>query len=172
MSQNGSTWTADQNLDISFRLFRKVFNTGITASAQFLIDKPIANVEYDLINMVTSQVTMANTSVDYTFLSEKAITGGLTNFRSIVPLSDYSMNDGDGRRVLNPTTGNPSLIVKATMSTLNPDISPFLDITRFGGIFVDNTINDLPLQNEDFIIETGGTGYANSSDVTVTITGG
>ena len=172
MSQNGSTWTADQNLDISFRLFRKVFNTGITASAQFLIDKPIANVEYDLINMVTSQVTMANTSVDYTFLSEKAITGGLTNFRSIVPLSDYSMNDGDGRRVLNPTTGNTSLIVKATMSTLNPDISPFLDITRFGGIFVDNTINDLPLQNEDFIIETGGTGYANSSDVTVTITGG
>ena len=172
MSQNGSTWTADQNMDISFRLFRKVFDTSTSATAQFLVDKPSANVEYDLMNMITSQVTMANTSVNYTFLSEKATTGGLTNFRSIVPLSDYSMNDGDGRRVLNPTTGNTSLIVKATMSTLNSDISPFLDITRFGGIFVDNTINDLPLQNTDFVIESGGTGYANSSDVTVTITGG
>jgi len=172
MSQNGSTWTADQNLDISFRLFRKVFDTGTPAVAQFLVDTPSANVKYDLLNLITSQVTMANTSVNYTFLSEKDTIGGLTTFKPIVPLSDYSMNDGDGSRVLNPTTGNTSLILKATMSTLNPDISPFLDITRFGGIFVENTINNLPLQNTDFVIEANGTGYANSSDVTVTITGG
>lgn len=171
MSQNGSTWTADQNMDISFRLFRKVFNTSTPATAQFLVNAPSSNVAYDLVNLVSSQVTMANTSINYTFLSEKS-TGGLTSYKTIVPGQNYSMNDGDGRRVLNSTTGNTTMILKASLSTVNSDVSPFVDITRFGGIFVDNTIDNLPLKSEDFVIEAGGTGYANSADVTVTISGG
>jgi len=171
MSQNGSTWTADQNMDISFRLFRKVFDTSTSATAQFTVNAPSSNVAYDLVNFITSEVSMANTSINYTFLSEK-VTGGLTSFKSIISNEDYSMNDGDGRRVLNSTTGNTTLLLKASMSTVNPDVSPFLDITRYGGIFVDNTINALPLKSEDFVIETGGSGYANSADVTVTFSGG
>jgi hypothetical protein len=58
------------------------------------------------------------------------------------------------------------------MSTTNEDISPILDINRFGGIFVDNNINDLPLINSGFTIANSGSAYANSADVTVTITGG
>jgi hypothetical protein len=170
MSQNGSTWSADQNLDIQFRIYRKVFNTS-TATAQFLIDKPSANVFYDLAHLITSEVTMANTSLSYSFLSEKS-TGGLVSYKTINTREDYTMDDGDGRRVLNPTTGNISFILKTSMSTNNPDISPVLDITRFGSIFVDNYINDLPLINSGFVIANSGSGYANSSDVTVTITGG
>ncbi len=169
-SQNGSTWTADQNLDIMFRIYRKVFST-TPATTQFLIDKPSSNVAFDLLHTITSDVTMANTSVNYSFLSEKA-TGGLTSYIPINPKEDYTMDDGNGRRVLNPTTGNTSFIVKATLSTLNSDISPIIDITRMGGIFVDNDINQLPLINSGFVIANGGTGYANSADVTVTITGG
>ena len=169
-SQNGSTWTADQNLDIMFRIYRKVFST-TPATTQFLIDKPSANIAYDLAHLITSQVTMVNTSVSYAFSSEKT-TGGLTSFKTINPLEDYTMNDGDGRRVLNPTKGNTSFILRATMSTTNEDISPILDINRFGGIFVDNNINDLPLINSGFTIANSGSAYANSADVTVTITGG
>jgi hypothetical protein len=169
-SQNGSTWSADQNLDIMFRIFRKVFST-TPATARFLIDKPSANIAYDLAHLITSQVTMVNTSVSYAFSSEKS-TGGITSFKSINPLEDYTMNDGDGRRVLNPTTGNNSFILRATISTSNESISPILDITRFGGIFVDNNINDLPLINSGFVIANSGSAYANSADVTVTITGG
>ena len=170
MSQNGSTWSADQNLDIMFRIYRKVFST-TPATAQFLIDKPSSNVAFDLVNLISSEVSMAETSVSYSFLSEKS-TGGLTSYKAINPLEDYTMDDGDGRRVLNPTTGNTSFIVRAAISTLNTDISPILDITRFGGIFVDNTINDLPLINSGFVIANSGTAYANSADVTVTISGG
>jgi hypothetical protein len=169
-SQNGSTWSADQNLDIMFRIYRKVFST-TPATTQFLIDKPSANIAYDLAHLITSQVTMVNTSVSYAFSSEKT-TGGLTSFKTINPLEDYTMNDGDGRRVLNPTKGNTSFILRATMSTTNEDISPILDINRFGGIFVDNNINDLPLINSGFTIANSGSAYANSADVTVTITGG
>jgi hypothetical protein len=170
MSQNGSTWTADQNLDIMFRISRKVFST-TPATAQFLIDKPSSNLAFDLVDLITSEVSMANTSVSYTFLSEKS-TSGLTSFKPINPLEDYTMNDGDGRRVLNPATGNTSFIVKASISTSNPNISPILDITRFGAIFVDNNINNLPLINSGFVIANSGSSYANSADVTVTISGG
>ena len=169
MSQNGSTWTADQNLDISFRLYRKTFSG--SATCQFTVNAPSSNVNYDLVNFVTSQVSMANTSISYNFLSEKA-SGGLTGYAPVTTLSDYPMTDGYGRRVLNPTTGNTTLLLKATMSTLNPAVSPFLDTTRFGGIFVENTIDNLSLKDVDFVIETGGSSYANSADVTVTITGG
>jgi hypothetical protein len=153
-----------------FRIYRKVFST-TPATAQFLIDKPSANLAFDLTHLITSQVTMVNTSVSYAFSSEKT-TGGLTSFKTINPLEDYTMNDGDGRRVLNPTKGNTSFILRATMSTTNEDISPILDINRFGGIFVDNNINDLPLINSGFTIANSGSAYANSADVTVTITGG
>ena len=169
-SQNGSTWSADQNLDIMFRIYKKIFSTS-PATTQFLIDKPSSNLAYDLIHTITSDVAMANTTLNYSFLSEKS-TGGLTSFITINPKEDYSMDDGNGRRVLNTTTGNTTFILKATISTSNPDVSPILDITRFGTIFVDNYINNLPLLNSGFLIANSGSGYANSADVTVSFSGG
>lgn len=56
------------------------------------------------------------------------------------------------------------------MSTINPQVSPVLDLTRFSGIFVENILNNLPLSNNDFYITNAGTGY--SVNTTVTITGG
>jgi hypothetical protein len=47
-----------------------------------------------------------------------------------------------------------------------------LDTTRFGTILVDNYINALPLLNTGFLIANSGNAYANSADVTVTISGG
>jgi hypothetical protein len=82
------------------------------------------------------------------------------------------MDDASGRRVLNPTTGNTSYILKATMSTTNPDISPTLDITRFGVILVDNYINNLPLLNSNFAITTIGSGYTGNTAVTISGGGG
>ena len=170
LSQNGSTWTADQNMDMQFRIYRKVFDTS-PATVEFLVNKPNANLYYDLAHLTTTEVTMSNTSLSYSFLSEKE-TGGLTSFKTITPKEDYTMDDGDGRRILNPNTGDTTFILKTVMSTSNPAISPFLDITRFSSIFVDNWINDLPLINSGFVIANSGSSYANSTDVTVSITGG
>ena len=169
-SQNGSTWTADENMDMMFRLYRKEFSTS-QSTLQFLVDKPSSNVVFDLLNLTTSQVSLANTTVDYSFLSEKA-TGGTTNYYSINTNENYPMVDGDGRRVLNPTTGNTSFILKATMSTSNPHISPIIDTTRFGGIFVENIINALPLLNTGFTITTAGSGYTANANVTISGGGG
>jgi len=170
-SQNGSTWTADQNLDIMFGIYKKVFST-TPATAQFLIQAPSGNTAYDVIHAITSEITMANTTVNYSFSSERATVGGITGFKNINSKEDYIMDDGDGRRVLNSSTGNTTFIFKAAISTRNPDITPVIDITRFGGIFIENIINNLPLSNSDFVITTLGTGYTGNTGVTITGGGG
>ena len=171
LSQNGSTWTAEQNSDLMFRLYRYTFNTG-AVTAKFQVDVPSANTPYDLMNLMTSEVILGNTSLSYSFASEKDTTGGIVTSIPITPYTDYLMTDGYGRRVLNPSTGNTSMVVTATMSTSNPDISPILDTSRFGSIFVENIINGLPLSNSDIIITNAGTKYGPNGSVTITISGG
>jgi hypothetical protein len=170
LSQNGSTWTADQNSDMMFRLFRYVFSTD-PVTAKFSIAYPSSNTVYDLTHLITSDVVVANTTLSYSFKSEKS-TGGLTSYLPITPLTDYSMNDGNDRRVLNPTTGNATFQLLATMQTTNPDISPMLDTSRYGIIAVENIINDLPLSNSGITLTSGGTGYSTNANAVVTITGG
>jgi hypothetical protein len=169
-SQNGSTWTADENMDMMFRLFRKEFSTS-QSTLQFLVDKPSSNVVFDLLNLTTSEIAFANTSVSYSFLSEKS-SGGTTDYYNINPSEDYAMTDINGRRVLNPTSGNNTFILKATMSTTNPHISPIIDTTRYGGLFVENIINALPLLNTGFAITTSGSGYTGNTAVTISGGGG
>ena len=169
LSQNGSTWTADQNSDLMFRLFRRNFSTS-TATAQFKLIAPSSNVAYDLVHLITGDLSIANTTLNYQFNSVVDATGAAAGLKSITPQEDYEMRDGLGRRVL--TTSNNSFIVRASMTTANPVISPIIDTTRMGIIAVENIINNLPLRNNDITIVSGGTGYANAADVTVTITGG
>ena len=169
LSQNGSTWTADQNSDLMFRLFRKNFSTS-SAVAQFTVLPPSGNVAYDLVHLITGDLTIANTILNYQFNSIINSTGAAAGLKAITPQQDYQMEDDLGRRVL--TTSNTSYILRASMSTLNSVVSPVIDVTRMGLIVVENIINDLPLRNNDVTIVSGGTGYANSADITVTITGG
>jgi hypothetical protein len=169
LSQNGSTWTADQNSDMLFRIFRSVFSS-TPAQLRFRAIAPSANVPYDLMHLITNDVVISNTSVSYQFNSIIDNGGGSAGLKPITPLKDYYMDDGSGRRVI--TTSNNSLIVNATLTSLNPAVTPVVDSTRFGALTIRNIINDLPLRNSEVFVTSSGTGYANTSDVTVTITGG
>jgi hypothetical protein len=171
LSQNGSTWTADQNSDMMFRLFRYQFSAN-PVNAQFLVDFPETTpTPYDLTHLITSDVSVANTVLGYQFNSE-TLTAGYVGYKPINPLTDYDMNDGIGTRVLNPTNGDQTFILNALMQTTNSDVSPFIDISRLGFLVVNNRLNNLELSNNQIVIIDGGSGYANSSDVIVTITGG
>jgi hypothetical protein len=169
LSQNGSTWTADQTSDMLFRIYRNVFSTA-PATLQFNVVAPSSNVPYDLMHLITNDLTIANTSVAYTFNSTRDGLGSKTGFLPITQLRNYTMDDGFGRRVI--TGANTSLVLKATMATLNPAVTPVVDTSRCGAILVQNIINNLPLSNSGIFVTSRGTGYANTTDVTVTITGG
>jgi hypothetical protein len=171
LSQNGSTWTAEQNADLMFRLFRYTFSTAST-QAQFNVNYPAANTAFDLMHVIAAGISVENTSITYQFNSEKDTTGGKTGFLPFTPLTDYPMTDGFGRRVLNPTTGNTTFSIKATMSTSNPDVAPFIDTSRINLFAIENIINDLPLSNSDIVLSSGGTAYSTNANAVVTITGG
>ena len=170
LSQNGSTWTADQSSDLMFRMFRYRFDQ-VSSDLRFLINYPEGVINYDLVNIITNDIVTQNTVINYQFNSQ-TLSEDYAGFREVIPLSDYTMDDGAGTRVLLPASGNTTFELAAALSTLNPDISPFIDVTRLGILGVQNRINNLELSNSDIQVVNAGSGYANSADVTVTISGG
>jgi hypothetical protein len=172
LSQNGSTWTADQNSDMMFRLFRYTFSTSPTV-ASFLIDYPKTSATpYDLTHLITGDVVMANTSLNYQFDSETISAGGYVGYQPIAPLTDYDMNDGYGTRILNPNTGASTFQLTADLNNLSSEISPFIDTSRMGFLAVNNRINNLQLSNNLIVMTNVGSGYVNPNDITVVISGG
>ena len=177
LSQNGSTWTADQNSDMMFRMFRYSFSTSPTF-AEFIMEYPdTAATPYDLTHLVAGEVVMANTSLSYQFNSEQfnseALSAGYVGYQPISPSTDYDMNvDGFGTRVFNPATGNTTFLLRATLDNSTSLVTPFLDISRIGFIAVNNIINNLGLSNNNIVVANTGSAYANTDDVTITITGG
>ena len=163
LSQNGSTWTPDQNLDMMFRVNRNQYST--TPSQVVFhanMSNTASNISYDLINLMTGELILPGTSVTYKFASERdAPYGGTVGYKSIVPLENYIVNDGERRRVLNPTTGNTTFKVLATLATTDTAISPYIDAARFNLLTVENRINNLPLSNDQIVIANTGSGMVN-----------
>jgi hypothetical protein len=170
LSQNGSTWTADQNSDMMFQLYRNNF-TDDSASVRFLVDYPNSNTKYDTIQLLTAEVSMTNTSISYQFNSELA-SGGFAGLKQISPFKNYELNGLNETRVLSPTSGNSTFVLQGSLTTLSSAVSPMIDVSRIGLIAIKNRINNLELSNSDIVISNTGSGYANSADVTVTISGG
>jgi len=171
LSQNGSTWTADQNSDLQFQIFRRRFNSNENAQLLFQVTSPEDAQNYDLAQLITQHVTTTNTSINYTFNSQ-TLTASYTGYQAIIPHTDYAMGDGYGTRQLVPATGNTTFLLKSLMSTINPDISPFIDTTKMGFIGVNNVVDNLELANDDIQVTSAGTGYSNTSNLVITISGG
>ena len=171
LSQNGSTWTADQNSDMMFKMFRYDFSTSPSV-AKFVVDYPeTSSTPYDLTHLITGDVVIDNTSLNYSFNSE-TLSGSYVLNRPIQSASDYDMNDGFGTRVFNPTTGETTFVLNAALNNSSTEVSPFIDVSRMGFLAVHNRINNLELSNNNITLISGGSGYANAADVTITITGG
>ena len=174
MSQNGSTWTADQWSDMMFRMFRYSFSTS-PSYAQFLIDYPETSATpYDLTHLIAGDLALPNTSLSYSFTSEKwnpdTSTYSPVGEQPINNLTNYDMSDdGIGTREL--AVGKPSTFtLKCGLNNINSDASPILDVSRMGFLCVTNIINGLPVSNNILTLVDGGAGY--TSKPTITISGG
>jgi hypothetical protein len=175
LSQNGSTWTADQTSDMMFQLYRSSFSTS-SATAQFHVSTPTTVVPYEVVHLITSDIVLANTSLSYQFNSEKADSSGFAGLTSITPLKNLEIYDGVGRKLSNTgnsTTGTSNTFtLVGTMAALSNDVSPVIDVSRMALLAIENEINNLGLSNSGVVVSNTGSGYANSADITVTISGG
>ena len=156
-SQNGSTWSTNQNIDMMFSLQKKVYS-GNYGYAYFETDtsKLTANAVYDLMQVMSTDVVLSNTSIEYNFSSQQDGTGTTHAFLPFIPNIDYKMVDGYGRRVLSTTAGNNTFILRTTLQSSNPDISPMIDITRLNLLAVENKINNLGISNSDIVVANVG----------------
>ena len=163
LSQNGSTWTPEQNLDMMFRVSRNEYSqTPSQIVFHANMSNTTSNVVYDLIHLMTGEMILPGTSVTYKFASERAAPyGGKVEYKPIIPLENYIVNDGERRRVLNPTTGNSTFKVIATLATTDSAISPYVDTNRFNLLTIENRINNLPLSNDQIVIANTGSGMMN-----------
>jgi len=170
LSQNGSTWTADQTSDMMFALYKKAYSTTTPGYAYFEVDmsQRSANALFDVMHVMSTDVVLANTTVDYQFSSEDTV-GVRHPYISFVPKLDYKMVDGYGRRSLNTASGNTTFTMRAVLSTANRDITPMIDKNRFNLLAIENRINNLQLKNNGFSITNPGSSYTSAS---VSITGG
>jgi len=171
-SQNSSTWTADQDTDLMFRLYKYEWDTTQQAEAIFTLDwadpqfKLTANANVDVMVLKTQDINFANTFLQHTFTS-KTKSGQSTGYVQIIPNMTTLMLDTAGSRVIEPTSVD-SFKVKATMRTRNADISPVLDVDRYFILPVENIINNLGISNSNIFMSNVGN-YSSATVPTVTI---
>ena len=167
LSQNGSTWTADQNADLMFSVQKRVFSNRI-GIANFEVDMTsnANDTVFDVMQLMSTDAKVNNTDIKYEFVSELD-SGSTQPLLEILPNQDYECNDSYGRRVLKKSTGNTTFQLRTTLTSSNPDVSPMIDITRLNLLTIENKINNLPLQNSGFVIVNQGSGYTGNAIVTI-----
>jgi len=138
-SQNASTWTADQGMDITFRLNKCKFSTTTPTTVILNSVAPANNVEYDVFYTTGENLQFADTSTLYSFKSTSNATGALDSaYRGYLLGSNYGM---DERKAIKSSTPS-SLKFNVVLSTTDTTISPVIDLERLSSVLIRNIINN------------------------------
>ena len=138
-SQNASTWSPDQNQDLTFVLNRAEFTTDATAEAVF--KDGVSDTEYkaDIIQIVPQEVKMNKTTTRWSVKLTNQSTGLLdTSFSNIIENTNYIL---DSPKKIGTTAG--SYVAKANLFSGSSHISPMIDIGRNSVITIENIVNNL-----------------------------
>lgn len=138
MSQNTRTWIAETQSDLSFRLYKCKFDTGVTGTAMFNIDNIDENFEVAMATLVSNVFTPERTNavLSYRWSSES----NFTVFNSYSDVFFSTLKEIRG----NPdgTTTNPSLELRIVLSTTSNAMTPLIDLEDTYGIFINNIVTN------------------------------
>jgi hypothetical protein len=189
-SQNGITYTPDDTKDLMFTINRCVFNTAASPSIDFLVPQGLygtkqieantlsgirntANVEYDELNVSTTDYVPTGTNISYTYRTTLENGGNLTTAKNINPGQfgtpidgSIKLNDFNGKRILDPNI-NTSFYLTATMRTLDNRITPILADDGLRLYTVKNAINNLSISNSVISVANSGTGFLSGANGTL-----
>ena len=136
VSQNGSTWTADQSSDLSFKLYYAQFDTTKTYEAVFNSEVPANRFDFEIVDLITQELDFNNTTtIEYSMRNQ--YNGTLD--ASYIPLLS---NKNTILKTYKNNTAYGDTVVKAKLSTLDKNISPVIDLDRMSMIMINNIIND------------------------------
>ena len=159
-SQNASTWDAIQLEDLTFNLYKCVFNA--SGSVSFYNQAPEGSLAADAIYTHISDLKLPNTEISYVHSYDSGAT-------TVSYTPDKNFRTDAGRITVGTTTGQYRLT--ASLGTSDTDISPI--IYNKSGIFspIENYIDNGELSSDDITIVDPGYYQDNiSATVPVTIT--
>lgn len=174
-SQNASAWTPIKGQMLMFVLNKAQFSL-VPSTIIFSVAAPVQNTFMDLTVLHSSDLTFPDANIAYAIKTTIESTGDpdasffeieanqLHNFGADLQNSSLA---SDRRRIVSAGNAN-STQVQATLSTLDPDISPMLNSERLSLITVTNLINNGSLANADISVTSPGN-HINAANIVVTI---
>jgi hypothetical protein len=151
-SQNGSTYTAYQDIDLMFRLNACDFVKDTTTEVVFENLAPSSNVEYDLMKVTTQELLFDGASTQYLYRLRDNSSGILdTEYTRFLQEENLVL---DTRKVVR-STGN-SIFIKSGLTTSDNTVSPMIDASRVSLVGVKNIINNCELSPNKFTIVDAG----------------
>lgn len=189
-AQNSSVWEPFPNQDLCFQLMKAKFKIDTPTTVDFTLREvpddlantenpgviynestaPTTNISMDALFFSSKDIIPANTKVNYTYSTTIKSSGQKVNFKELIPEETIEFDDNLGRRVITPN--NQSMIVRASISSTNEDITPLIDILKMNIISIENLINNGGIANSDIRLEFKGQDYSNAAQVAITIAGG
>lgn len=169
-SQNSTTWTAEQNQDLMFRLMRAQYDS-VTGSVEFVVNAPepiTANVPMDAFYVSSGNLVLPNTSISSYYYTTLA-TGDVEAYRPFQIENNVLFEDTLGRRMI--TSDSHSFKVLMYLNTAVPEISPLIDMERLNVLAIENYVGGLGLSTKDVVVTNSTSTFANSN-IIVTINGG
>tara|TARA_Y100001936_G_C16092055_1_gene687227 strand:- start:1997 stop:7621 length:5625 start_codon:yes stop_codon:yes gene_type:complete len=137
-SQNASTWSPDQNQDLSFRIHKADFTIGETANAIFKDSTASADVKADIIQVTPAEVRLNKTNIAWSVKMTGVTNNTLdTAYTPVIQLVNFQL---DTQKKI--TTTPNSYEERAQLSSLSKHISPVIDVKRNGVITIENIINN------------------------------
>ena len=143
-SQNASTWTPDQNQDLTFRIHKAEFTTGQTANAIFKDGTASADVKADIIQLTPAEVRLNKTNIAWGVKMTGNTSNVLdTSYQPVIQNTNFQLDTQ--RKIL--ATAN-SYHSRAQLTSSSKHISPVIDTQRNSVITIENIVNNLST-NED-----------------------
>ncbi len=138
-SQNASTWTPNQNQDLTFVMNRADYTINATAEAVFRNASNTPEVKADLVQIIPEEIVMNNTSIAWGIkMTDIATTTLDTDYTNVTQKTNYKL---PAQRRITTTAG--SYESKATLTSGSSHISPVIDTARNSVITIENLINNV-----------------------------
>ncbi len=138
-SQNASTWTAEQNQDLTFKLNKCKFTVADFSEAVF--KNQIVPTEYksNILQIVPRELLTAGTSITWGVKMTDVVNNTLdTTFFEVAKMENLNLE-----RQKKITTLAGSYISAAQFSSRSEHISPIIDLARNSVVTVENIVNNV-----------------------------
>jgi hypothetical protein len=150
-SQNASTWSPDQNQDLTFNINIAEFSTGNLANAVFKNGNSSSTIKADILQIVPQEVRINKTNISWAIKTREAGTDVFDiEYRPLIQNTNFLL---DSQKHITDTPNRTDFESRAQLRSNSRFISPVIDTARNSVITVENIINNL---KDDDGITSGG----------------